>query len=277
MDVLQTDRYSSYSNSICTHDRALQTDGYIEKVRFLYEKHRGLAIIMRIKDDKILYIAVLAIVEFYVAISQPWDVAGVGDGFFGLNYVDNIIFTMKTIFVAGIIVFSGYGQSSRYVKGYGVCQLTRTKKREYVAGNVMFRQLIRAVKMSLVILIVHIVVSLLTKEMKFSVIDIFFTGMFVFVMFSILLWQSILELKIDERRSTIAVMCAFVFMIYLDGERAFYGISDKCMLALYINMGFKGRMQEVELDKLFAVATVMLIIAIQCITLSVIMKKKDIL
>lgn len=232
---------------------------------------------MTIKDDQKMYIAVLAIVEFYVALSQPWDVAGVSDGFFGLSYVDNIIFTMKTIFVVGIIVFSGYGQSSRYVKGYGVCQLTRTKKREYVAGNVMFRQLIRAVKMSVVILIVHIIVSLLTKEMKFSVMDIFYTGMFVLVMYSILLWQSILELKIDERRSTIVVLCAFVFMLYLDGERAFYGISDKCMLALYVNMGFKGRMQEVTLERPLAVAVVILIIAIQCVTLSVIMKKKDIL
>lgn len=232
---------------------------------------------MRIKDDQIIYMAVLAIVELYVALSQPWNVAGVSDGFFGLSYGNSIIFTMKTVFLAGIIVFSGYGQSSSYVKGYGVCQLTRTKKRGYVAGNVMLRQLIRAVKMSAVILIVHIIVSLLTKKMKFSVVDIFYTGMFVLVMYSILLWQSILELKIDERRSIIVVLCAFVFMLYLEEERAFYGISDKYMLALYVNMGFKGRMQEVSLEKPLAAAIVMLIIAIQCVILSVIMKKKDIL
>lgn len=232
---------------------------------------------MRIKDDQIMYIAVLVVVELYIALSQPWDAAGFGDGFFGLGYVDNIVFTIKTLFVVGIILFSGYGQSGRYVKGYGVCQLTRTKKRGYVAGNIMLYQLIRAVKMSAVILVVHIIVSLLTKEVKFSFMDIFYTGMFVLVMYSILLWQSILELKIDERRSTIAVMCAFVFMLYLDGERAFYGISDKWVLALYVNMGFKGRMQEVALEKPLALAAVMLIVAIQCIILSAIIKKKDIL
>lgn len=233
--------------------------------------------IMRIKNDQIIYMAVLLIVEIYVALSQPWTIADVSDGFFGLGYADNIFFIMKTVFVAGIIVFSGYGQSSRYVKGYGVCQLTRTKKREYVAGNVMLRQLVRAVKMSMVILIVHTVVSLITKEIKFSVMDIFYTGMFVLVMYSILLWQSILELKIDERRSSIVVMCVFVFMLYLDGERAFYGISDKCMLALYVNMGFKGRMQEVLLEKPLAAIVVIFIIAVQCVMLSAIMKKKDIL
>ena len=232
---------------------------------------------MRIKNEQILYIAVLALVEFYIALSQPWDTAGVSDGFYGLNYANNIIFTMKTVFVTGIIVFSGYGQSSGYVKGYGVCQLIRTKKRVYVAKNVMFLQFMRAVEMSAVILIVHIIVSMITKEMKFSVMDIFYTVMFVLVMYSILLWQSILELKIDERRSTIAVMCAFIVMLYLDGERAFYHISDKGLLALYVNMGFKGRMQEASLEKPLAAAVVMLIIAVQCVTLSLIMKKKDIL
>lgn len=232
---------------------------------------------MRIKNDQIIYMAVLAIVEVCVALSQPWPEADVSDGFFGLGYADNIFFIMKTVFVAGIIVFSGYGQSSRYVKGYGVCKLIRTKKREYVAGNVMLKQLIRAVKMSAVILAVHVIVSLITKEIKFSVTDIFYTGMFVLVMYSILLWQSILEIKTDERRSTIIVMCVFVFMLYLDGERAFYGISDKCMLALYVNMGLKGRMQEVSLEKPLAAIAVMFIIAVQCVIFSAIMKKKDIL
>ncbi|MFG6325612.1 MAG: DUF2705 family protein [Lachnospiraceae bacterium] len=232
---------------------------------------------MRIKNDQIIYMAVLVIVELYVALSQPWSVADVSDGFFGLGYGDNIFFIMKTVFVSGIIIFSGYGQSSRYVKGYGVCQLTRTKKRGYVAGNVMLRQLIRAVKMSAVILTVHIIVSLLVKKVKFSAMDIFYTGMFVLVMYSILLWQSILELKMDERRSTIIVLCVFVFMLYLDGERAFNGISSKCMLALYVNMGFKGRMQEAVLEKPLAAAVVIAVIAVQCVILSAIMKKKDIL
>ena len=234
-------------------------------------------IAMRIKDDQMIYIAVLAIVELYIALSQPWDIAGVSECFFGIGYADNILLTMKTVFVAGIIVFSGYGQSSRYVKGYGVCQLTRTKKRVYVAGNVMLRQLTRAVKMSAVILIVHIIVSLLTKEMKFVFTDVFYIGMFILVVYSILLWQSILELKMDERRSTIVVLCAFIVMLYLDGERAFYNISDKYMLALYVNMGFKGRMQEAALNKPLAAAVVMFIIAVQCAVLSRIMKKKDIL
>ena len=232
---------------------------------------------MRIKNDQIIYMAVLAIVEIYVTLSQPWSVADVSDGFFGLGYADNIFFIMKTVFMTGIIVFSGYGQSSRYVKGYGVFKLTRTKKREYIAGNMMFLQFIRAVKMSAIILTVHVIVSLVAKKVKFSAMDIFYVGMFVLVMYSILLWQSILELKMDERRSAIVVLCAFVFMLYLDGERAFNSISNKCMLALYVNMGFKGRMQEAALEKPLAVAVVIAIIAVQCIILSAIMKKKDIL
>lgn len=232
---------------------------------------------MRIKNEPIIYMAVLAIVEIYVALSQPWSVADASDGFFGLGYADNIFFIMEAIFVVGIIVFSGYGQSSSYVKGYGVCELIRTKKRGYVAENVMLRQVIRAVKMSGVILAVHITVSLFAKKIKFSAMDIFYMGMFVLVIYSILLWQSILELKIDERRSTIVVLCAFVFMLYLDGERAFNDISDKFILALYVNMGFKGRMQEISLEKPLAAAVVILIIAVQCVILSAIMKKKDIL
>lgn len=229
------------------------------------------------KNAELLYICSLIIVIVYLAISNYEEIVSFSNVFLGIGYRIDFLRYAITLCIVGVLLFSGFGESRRFVLGYGICHLIRTKKRHEISLKVMKLQLIRVVKLSFIMICTHTAVVLCFKQLAFSFEDLGYILLFMLMAYSLLLWQSILELKLDERKSIIIVLCMFIAMIFLEGERMFYGMNERWVLLLYINMGLKGRMNQMTFGFPLAIGFILMIILLQGILMIRCMKKKDII
>lgn len=219
----------------------------------------------------------MLIIVLYIVYSQPAVHTTISDGFWIIDYSGNIIYYTEVIFIMGLILFSSFGETEKYMSGYGINVFVRTSKRNTITSAITKKCLLTAVLWSCVILAAHTASAAIFSHISFEPPDIKYIILAVMVIYSLLLWQSAAELWFDAGTSLLIVISGLLLMIYLDTARKFYDMGEHWLLLLYVNMGFKGKMELSGVSFVPAFITIALFIAAQTLILYVGVKKKDIL
>lgn len=218
----------------------------------------------------------MALLQFYIVWAHPGIHQELSDAFRGIDYSGNAIFYTEALFMFCLIMFSGFNETNKYMSGYGVNIFTRTKRRGTITITILEKLLIRAVIWSAWILMTHAAASLLLQEIKVSFMDLKYVGLFMLVIYSMFVWQAIIEIWFDARISFLVSVVSFLIVIYFDNLRQYYNMSEKWMMLLYVNMGFKGRMEYPGLSIVQSIFALVLIISVQILILLKGIKRKDI-
>lgn len=198
--------------------------------------------------------------------------------FWGASYYGDAKFYANSILLFGIYVLYSFGETKRYISGYGILLIVRTLNKKIVARHIFMKQL-----KNLLILTMVFYGSFLieTYMMGYKILNVKWEQMavdillFCMVMYSLLLWQSIIEIIADERIA-IGMVLSFVILNFFVGNMVFtYKLAEELNLIFYVNLYATLRTDNMELDESVMVFVLLLICILQMILLRHLIKKKD--
>ena len=172
--------------------------------------------------------------------------------FCGVKFNGHVFFYAATIYLFGIVVFCSFGNTQKYINGYGILELVRNKKRETVIGKIVKVQMLNLLKITVSILAMYIVVSyfFLGKRERFDIIgftiDIL---LFYLVSLSIVLWQAFFEILFDSRIGVLITMSIICVHICVGDVIMLLKKSQYLLYFFYTNFALVARREELYIDK----------------------------
>lgn len=159
--------------------------------------------------------------------------------FFGATYYGDVKFYANSVFLFSIFLLYGFGETRRYISGYGILQMMRSLERKIVARNILINQFAKVVILTSV-LYVSFLIECFMMGCKISNVNIgeLFVKiiLFIFVMYSIMLWQSLFEVIWDERIAIGAVLCFVIIQIVAGNMVYINRMNENLNLLLYVNL-----------------------------------------
>lgn len=197
--------------------------------------------------------------------------------FAGVDYNGYVLFYATALFLFGITVFWGFGETEKYIGSYGIIEIIRYRKRSCVARKIIFNQFKNTVLMLGTHLSVLGIAIVLTGMDNVSD-DYMLTSIMLFgiVSFSVMMWQAIFELIWDSRIGIILTLTLFVAHIYAGDMMNMYGGNKYWNLLFYSNFGIAIRSQQIDISEYIMFIWVAFICVLQMFLLCMALKKKDI-
>lgn len=226
---------------------------------------------------KICCFAAMMFYVFYVLTCyKPFEYRNL---FAGVEYNGYILFYAATLFLFGIVVFYGFGDVEKYVTGYGILELTRTKKRSSVIKKTVISEVIKSVEISIVIMTIYTIgLIIIEKNPLKSDIPVIMTdmGIFALVSFSIMLWQALFEIIWDSR-SAIIISLGIVMIHLFAGDMIFINEGNKYLNLLFnANSAIVFRREMLGIDIWIVIFALITSCIVQIILICFVFYKKDI-
>lgn len=228
-----------------------------------------------IDKKKICCVAATAFYVYFVFSSyMPFLCTSV---FAGVDYNGYVLFYATTLYLFGITVFWGFGETEKYIGSYGIIEIIRCKKRSYVARKIIINQVKNeGIMLGSHLCILGLLIIVTGKENIED--DYMFASIMLFgiVSLSVMLWQAIFELVWDSRIAIIITLTLFIVHIYVGDMMNTYGGNKYWNLLFYSNFGMAIRSQQIDISEYIMFLWVALICVLQIFLLCIALKKKDI-
>lgn len=228
-----------------------------------------------IDKRKICCIAATAFYVYFVCSSYiPFLCTSI---FAGVDYNGYVLFYATTLYLFGITVFWGFGETEKYVGNYGIIEIVRCKKRSYVATKIIINQ-VKNVGIMLgghlsVLGLLVIVTGKENIEDNYMLTSVLLFGI---VSLSVLLWQAVFELIWDSRVAIIITLTIVITHIYGGDMLDRYDGNKYLNFLCYSNFGLAVRSQQIDISKYVMFISVAILCVVQMFLLYIALKKKDI-
>ncbi|MDO5409469.1 MAG: DUF2705 family protein [Lachnospiraceae bacterium] len=199
--------------------------------------------------------------------------------FAGVDYNGQTLFYASTLYLFGIIIFYGFGNTEKYIEGYGILELIRSVKRGLVIRKIIIDQIKNIFQIITFIIVIFLLFAFLAGKKgelvpaEKLISDI---GLFYIVAFSIVLWQSIFEIVFDSRIGILLTMSIIGIHIYAGDFIAAHDGNTYLNLVFYSNLALTARTDRLSISKSWMFVVVVSICVIQMILMNLVFRKKDI-
>lgn len=229
------------------------------------------------KKKILCLIGTLFYVYYVLKNYLPFDYYNV---FFGVRYNGYILFYAATLYLFGIVILYGFGNTQSYVNGYGILHLLRSKKRSDIIKRVVQNQMINLAQIIISMSILFIAAALFhgEKTSSFSIKEFaIYAFLFYLVSLSLVLWQALFEIMFDSRIAILIVMSIIGLHLYIGDFLYLHKGNSYLYLLVYSNLALVARSQSLTLSKGMISIIVGIICIIQVVLMNIAFKKKDIL
>lgn len=233
---------------------------------------------MKYMDRKKLWCIPAELFYAYVAVSR-YKPFRYGSLFSGAGYGGYVLFYAVTLFLFGIVLFSGFGDTEKYMNGYGILEITRSRRRITVIRKIIWGQMTSMFFAEVRVTLFFLVIAQIFGEQEEAfLIGGWLTNIVLFgvVGFSLLLWQSFFEILWDSRIAllgTFSIICIHLCagdIVYLNKGNELWN------LLFYSNLALSARTEILSIEKIWMFLVILGVCVVQIFLLNLVYKKKDI-
>ena len=231
----------------------------------------------KIEGKKLICIMMMIFdINFVITKYVPYSLY---DVFAGVEYNGYILFYASTIMYFAVFFFWEFGNTEKYVKGYGVLELCRHMKRTKIVNKIILR-ITRNVLLLLLLGIFifetqsYIINGKCLREYDIKLIK--YILIVVMVIVSLEIWQSIFEIIAGSKIAILMILGIVTAHLGLGDVMKNRGIKDINQIFSYSNLAVYKRYCFNTLNYKYLLVFMLVVILLQTIMLNVLFKRKNI-
>lgn len=231
------------------------------------------------KINKTIYMVLTACVMYVLMVITNYDITCLQDVFQGVEFDGRPVYYAITLMLFAIPLFYGFGETDKYVTGYGILEITRTGKKDIVIRNIIVKQLLRTVEVAAAEIIIYMAAVHIALDGKGSMCNgssLMAVMLLVLVSFSLMMWQSIFEIIWDGRIAAVAVLAVVLVHMYVGDTINYYGYNKYLHIIGYGGFAITARSEKIGINPYIMIGIMIVICVVQIIILRSVFKKKDI-
>ena len=197
----------------------------------------------------------------------------------GVNFNGYVLYYAASLFLLGIVVLNSFGNTEKYIKGYGILELIRNKKRDSIIKKVVVTEMLNVFVITCFIIIPYIIAAycFFNKREEINTSDYMMKVLlFYLVSLSLVLWQALFEIIFDSRGAIFITLSLICIHISAGDVVMLYKKSHKLFYLFYTNFAFAKRNEEIHIRDIHMLLAVLIICIIQIILMKMAFLKKDI-
>ena len=222
------------------------------------------------------FIYAVYIMNLFKGLEVPMNITSILSG---VSFSGYEMYYVYALFLFAIIVFYGVSDTEGYITGYGILHVTRRRKRSIVVRNIVIKCIINTIIVMGIIVLTYII-TLKIKEVSYDSRikkeDIVTICIFMIIMLSLMLWQSLFEIIWDGRIAVLLTIGLTFVHLWMGDMIKLYEINENWFMVFYTNMGLTLRAEEIELSAVHCILSLLAMCTLQIVLVNIAFKKKDI-